>query len=75
MKRKKSWIGHVIRREGLLTEIIEGRMAGKRTRGRKRVGMLDDLLGKESYEQLKRRAEDRMSWRNWMPADLSMTEH
>ena len=75
MKRKKSWIGHVIRREGLLTEIIEGRMEGKRTRGRKRIGMLNDLIGDGSYVQMKRRAEDRSGWRNWKPMDLSLTEH
>ena len=32
--RKRKWIGHSIRGEGLLKEVIEGRMEGKRTRGR-----------------------------------------
>ena len=33
--RKKKWIGHVLRGNGLLKEIIEGRIVGKRPRGRK----------------------------------------
>ena len=32
--RKKRWIGHILRGEGLLKEVIEGRMEGKRGRGR-----------------------------------------
>ena len=32
--RKKSWIGHILRGNGLLKEVIEGRMEGKRARGR-----------------------------------------
>src|SRR4030088_84276 len=54
-KRKKSWIGHVPRGEGLLREVMEGRMEGKRTRDRPRMGMIDDLKGL-SYENMKRRA-------------------
>lgn len=75
MNRKKNWIGHVLRREGLFKDIIEGKMEGKRTRGRKRMGMFSDLIGSGDYGQLKRRAENRRRWRNWKPLDLSMTEH
>ena len=35
--RKKKWIGHVLRGNGLLKETIEGRIEGKRPRGRRRV--------------------------------------
>jgi len=42
--RKKNWIRHVLRGEGLLREVMEGRMEGKRPRGRPRKGMLDELL-------------------------------
>ena len=31
--RKRKWIGHVVRGEGFLKEVIEGRMEGKKTRG------------------------------------------
>ena len=69
--RKKNWIGHVLRGEGLMREVIEGRMYGKRGTGRPRTKMFDDLMlyvSKEStYADLKRRAENREEWRKWMP--------
>jgi hypothetical protein len=65
--RKRKWIGHVIREEGLLKEIIEGRMEGKRNRGRPRVGMLDNLI-MHTYVEMKRRTEERKkNWRSYMP--------
>lgn len=64
--RKKNWIGHILRGEGLVREVIEGRMEGKRSRGRPRTGMLDDLIVK-SYGDTKRRAENRNEWRSWVP--------
>ena len=67
--RKKKWIGHVIRGDNLLRRVIEGRMLGKPPRGRKRFGMLSDLKGKESYVQLKRRADNRDQWRTWRPGE------
>jgi len=42
-QRKHQWIGDVLRHDGLLHEIIEGRMKGKPTRGRK-IQMLHYLL-------------------------------
>ena len=64
--RKRKWIGHSIRGEGLLKEVIKERMEGKRTRGRTQKGMLDKLKV-SSYGDMKRRAEDREEWKNWMP--------
>ena len=52
------WLGHVLRRESLLHDIIEGRMRGKGTRGRKRMHLLSNLM-KGKYVALKRMAEDR----------------
>ena len=47
--RKKKWIG-------LFKEIIEGRIEGKRPRGRKRAMMLDDMKDeKELYVEMKER--------------------
>ena len=66
VKRKKNWIGRVLRGEGLLREVMEGRMVGKRPRGRPRVGMLNELYD-GSYGDMKRRAEDRERWRSWVP--------
>ena len=44
IRRKKNWIGHVVRGEGLLNVVLEGRMEGKRPRGRPRMGMIDELI-------------------------------
>jgi hypothetical protein len=43
LKRKKNWMGHVIRGDRLLKLVIEGRMLGKKPRGKPRMGMIDDL--------------------------------
>ena len=51
--RKKNWIGHILRGDGLLKEVMEGRMEGKRGRGRPRIGMLDELIV-GSYGDMKR---------------------
>jgi len=42
-QRKHRWIGHVLRHDGPLHEIIEGRMKCKPTRGR-RIQMLHDII-------------------------------
>jgi hypothetical protein len=66
--RKKNWIGQnlILRGDDLLKEVIEGRIEGKRIRGRPRLGMLDDLIT-HSYVDMKRITEDRGKWRNYMP--------
>jgi hypothetical protein len=46
--------------------MIEGRMTGKRPRGRPRICMIDDVK-EGNYAAMKRRAEDRDKWRTWMP--------
>ena len=61
-QRKRRWIGHVFRHDGLLHEIIEGGMKGKPTRGR-RIQMLHDLANDDGYDALKQAAEDREGWR------------
>jgi len=40
-RRKTIWIGHVLRHDNMLRHAIEGRLEGKRTRGRKRTMLLD----------------------------------
>jgi len=65
--RQKNWIGHVLKGEGLLREVMEGRMEGKRVRGRPRKEMLDELLVELSYGNMKRKVENRDEWRSWMP--------
>jgi len=63
-QRKHRWIGHVLRHDGLLHEIIEGRMKGKPTRGRRRIQMLHDLANDGGYVALKRASKDREVWRH-----------
>ena len=47
--------------ENLVKEVIEGRMEGKRGRGKPRIMMLDHIKADETYEMIKRRAMDRES--------------
>ena len=56
--------GRPLRDESLLKEVIEGRMIGKRLRGRKRMGMLNEFLKEASYVELKRKAENRKEWKH-----------
>ena len=44
-RRKKTWIGHALRRDGPMREVLEGRMRGKRTVGRRRQLLQDDSVG------------------------------
>jgi len=43
-KRKWRWIGHILRHENMLLTVLEGRMKGKRTRGRKIIKMVNDIM-------------------------------
>ena len=74
VRRKKNWIGHVVRGDGLLKLVLEGRMENKRSRGRPRIGMIDDLM-EGSYVSMKRRAEDREEWRSWLPRTCREAEN
>jgi hypothetical protein len=46
-KRKANWIGHILRRNCLLKQVIEGKIKGQievtRRRGRRRKKLLDDF--------------------------------
>ena len=67
-KRKANWIGHILRRNCLLQQVIEGKIKGQievtRRRGRRRKKLLDDLKDRGGYCQLKEEAVDRTMWRN-----------
>src|SRR5206468_12638086 len=73
-KRKKNWIGHVLRGDGFLRDVLEGRMMGKRVRGRPRIGMLDELM-EGSFVKMKRRAEERELWKEFVPGTCRKAEH
>ena len=67
-KRKANWIGHILRRNYLLKQFIEGKIKGEievaRRRGRRRKKLLDDLKDRRGYYHLKEEALDRTVWRN-----------
>ena len=67
-KWKANWIGHILRRNCLLKQVIEGKIKGKieltGRRGRRRKKLLDDLKGSRGYCELKEEALDHTVWRN-----------
>jgi hypothetical protein len=67
-KRKANWIGHVLRRNYLLKQVIEGKIQGQvqvtRRRGRRRKKLLGDLGDRRGCCHLKEEALDRIKWRN-----------
>ena len=73
-KWKANWIGHILRRNCLLQEVIEGKIKGQievtRRRGRRHKKLLDDLKDRTGYCQLKEEALDRSVWRNRFGRDF-----
>ena len=67
-KWKAKWIGHILRRNCLLKQVIEGKIKGEmevtRRRGRRRIKLLDDLKNRRGYSHSKEEALDRTMWRN-----------
>ena len=59
-KRKANWIGHILRRNCLLQQVIEGKIKGQievtRRRGRRCKKLLDVLKDRREYCQLKEEA-------------------
>ena len=68
LKRKANWIGHILRRNCLLKQVIEGKIKGEmevaRRPGRRRKKLLDDLKDRRGYSHLKEEALDRTMWRH-----------
>ena len=60
--RKANWIGHILRRNSLLHDAIEGQMTEMKGVGRRRTRLLDDLRNRRIYWELKEEAEDRRRW-------------
>jgi hypothetical protein len=65
--RKANWIGHILRRNCLLRQVIEGKIKlgieVTERRGRRRSKLLDDLKERRGYSHLKEEALDRTMWR------------
>ena len=66
-KRKADWIGHILRRNCLPQQVIEGNIKGgievTGRRGRRHRKLLDDLKERRGYSHLKEEALDRTIWR------------
>jgi hypothetical protein len=62
-KRRANWISHILRRNCLLKQVIEGKKTGQtevtRRRGRRRK-LLDDPGDRTGYSHLKAEALDRI---------------
>jgi len=68
-KRKANWIGHILRRNCLLKQVIERKIKGEmevsRRRGRRRKKLLNDLKDRRGYSHLKEEALHRTMWRHF----------
>ena len=62
-KRKRTWLGHWLRRNYLLKDALEGMVNGKKVRDSRRYQMIDNIKINELYEDKKRKAENRGEWR------------
>jgi hypothetical protein len=62
--RKANWIGHILHRNCLLKQVIEGKIKGRieltQRQGRRRKQLLDDLKENTGYWKLKKEALDRI---------------
>ena len=76
-KRKVNWNGHILRRNCLLQQVIEGKIKGQievtRRRGRRRKKLLNYLKDRRGYCQLKEEALDRTTWRNRLEEALDLS--
>ena len=64
--RRLRWMGHVMRHPGLMHDMIEGKIPGKRGRGRPRCTLIAHLLndtGSFNFAELKKTAEERLRWK------------
>jgi hypothetical protein len=73
-KQKASWIGHILCRNCLLKQVIEGKIKGEmevtRRRGRRRKKLLDDLKDRRRCSHLKEETLDCTMWRNCFGRDF-----
>jgi len=64
--RQRKWMGHILRSDNsILKNIIEGRMEGRKGKGRPRTMLIDWMTEDEGYGEMKKRAQNRERWRQW----------
>jgi hypothetical protein len=73
-KQKANWIGHILRINRFLQQVIEGKIqggievTGKRERRHRKL--LDNLKERRGYSHLKEEALDRTMWRDCFGRDF-----
>jgi hypothetical protein len=63
--RRHSWIGHIIRHNEFVVNILEGAILGKKAMGRPRLQYLEQVarnIGADSYTTMKRIACNKSRW-------------
>ncbi|KAI5631681.1 reverse transcriptase (RNA-dependent DNA polymerase) domain-containing protein [Phthorimaea operculella] len=63
--RRGNMLGHLLRHDDLLKTIIEGKIEGRRGRGRPRRAYMDQVkekIGVMSYKEVKEKAQKRADW-------------
>ena len=63
-KWKANWIGHILRRNCLLKQVIDGKIKGEMEVARRRKKLLDDLKDRRGYSHLKEEALGHTTWRH-----------
>ena len=67
LRIKANWISHILRRNCLFHDVIEGEMTEvkgvRRRRRRRRTQLLNYLRNRSRYWELKEEAKDRKRWR------------
>ena len=65
LKRKASWIGHILRRIGLMHDTLKRNIEGGNASrlGSRRIQILDDRTNRKRYWELKEEVENREGWR------------
>jgi len=67
-KQKANWIGHILRRNCVLKQVIEGKMKGEMKatirRGRRHMKLLDDHKDRRGYCHLMGEGPDHTMWSN-----------
>ena len=60
LRRKSDWIGHILRRNCLVHDAIQGQMTEMEgIRRRRRTQLFDDFRNRRRYWELKEKAEDK----------------
>jgi len=74
IKRKANWIGHILRRNCIIKQVIERKIKGQievtRRQGRRRKKLLDDLKDRRGYCELKEEDVNRTMWRKRFARDF-----